>query len=100
MLHTKEGFRLIPGPRTPGHEPPLPLGAGGPSSQPPRGNETTARPETTAAIAEGQNAARGSPGIDKYEASLRTPLPLTPQAGVGAAAAPPARRRLPPPPPG
>lgn len=54
-------------------------------------SESTAGLETIAAIAEGQNAARGSPDIDnhKYEASLRTPAPLTPQAGVGAAAAPP-----------
>lgn len=47
--------------------------------------------ETTAAIAEGQNAVGGSPDIDnhKYEASPRTAAPLTPQAGLGAAAAPP-----------
>lgn len=37
MLHTIEGFRLIPEPRTPGQEPRLPLGVGGPSSRAPRG---------------------------------------------------------------
>lgn len=76
MLHTKEGFRFIPGPRTPGREPPLPLGVGGRAAT--HGGEN----ETTAAIAEGQNAARGSPDIHnhKHEASPRAP------AGAGAAA--------------
>lgn len=112
MLHTKEGFRLIPGPGPQAMSSRCRLGPAGRAAK--HGGEN----ETTAAIAGGRNAARGSPDTDnhKYEASLRTPAPITPQAGAGAAAAPPgahgtkesgarsaaaaARLRLPPPPPG
>lgn len=84
--HTqKKDSGLFPGRGPQALSPRCRLGPRGRAATHPRENETTA------AIAEGQNAARGSPDIDnhKYEASPRTPAPLTPQAGVSAAAAPP-----------